>query len=129
MDVGGGTACDVVVNEWGYLLRHFGGLAMYVVHENAEHFHAFIERGAVLQFADREGELVECIGLFVGNGAIDTILAQQLLREAGNDVVHVLGQQRGHVHGTALDAVPVLFAYPVVEGTAWNAEQIGYLGL
>ena len=44
-------------------------------------------------------------------------------------MIDVLGDKGGHVGGTALDAIPVLFAYPIVEGAARNAEHFGDLCL
>ena len=65
----------------------------------------------------------------VCDGAGNTVFAQQLLREATNDVIYVLSKQEGHVSSTAFDAIPVLFAYPIIEGAAWNAEHFSDLGL
>ena len=69
VDVCGGASRDVGIDKGCDLFCHLRSFAVNRLHEAAKHLHALIECSAVIQLIDGERELVEGIGLFVGDGA------------------------------------------------------------
>ena len=92
-----------------------------------EDLHGFVVGAAGPELVDGEGEFVDVVYLFGGNGNAVAFFAEDIIHEVAEDDEHILGEEAGHVFGIPFDAVPVVFFDPVVQAAAADAQCCGYL--